>query len=112
MKRGELWLAVWPNDPSLKSRPILIVGNNHRNLAKNLGDIVVVKVTSLERADGSKKPTLTAEDVIMKLKKESIIRCAQIYALEKACLIRQLSQLSVNDMAKVDICLKNVLDLH
>ena len=111
MKRGELWLAVWPNDPSLKPRPVLIISNNHRNLAKNLWDILVVKVTSLERADGSKKPALSAEDVVTKLKKETIIRCAQIYTIEKSSLTRQLSQISAQDMAKVDSSLRNVLDL-
>ena len=49
MLRGEIWLAIWPNDPDKKPRPLLIVSNNLRNQAPKLLDIVIVKLTSLQK---------------------------------------------------------------
>lgn len=112
MLRGELWLAVWPNDPLKKERPVLIVSNNLRNSAPNLADILVVKLTGLYRDDSSRKPTNATEDVVVKFKKDTIIRCAAIFALEKSSLVRRLSQISIATMHDVDVRLKNVLDLN
>ena len=112
MLRGEVWLGVWPNDPQSKPRPLLIVSNNLRNQAPNLLDITVVKLTSLHRGDGSKKPTNPSEDVVHTFKKPTIIRCGSIFTIEKQYLKRQLQQLPISVMSQVDICLKTVLDLH
>jgi mRNA-degrading endonuclease toxin of MazEF toxin-antitoxin module len=112
MLRGEVWWAAWPNDPSAKQRPVLIVSNNLRNGAPNLLDVVVVKLTSLHRDDGKKKPTNPAEDVIVKFKKETIIRCASIYSIEKSMLSNRVMQLSIATMKDVDERLKHVLDIN
>lgn len=111
MLRGEVWWASWPNDPSAKARPVLIVSNNLRNGAPNLLNLVVVKLTSLHRDDGSRKPTNPAEDVVVKFKKETIIRCASIYSIEKKVLSNRITQLSIATMKDVDERLKHVLDL-
>lgn len=111
MKKGEVWAGVWPNDPDQKERPLLIVSNNYRNSAKNLDDIVVVKLTYLYREDGSKKITNPSEDVIETFKSETIIRCASIYSIEKKNLKRRLAVLGPNIMSKVNECLKIVLNL-
>ncbi len=112
MLRGEVWLAVWPNDPEQKERPLLIISNNLRNQASNLQDIIVAKITSLQRGNGSSKPTNPQEDVSILLRKASIIRCASIYTIEKKTLTRKLTQLNISEMAQVDQCLKTVLDLN
>lgn len=112
MLRGEVWYAVWPNDPSAKARPVLIVSNNLRNSAPNLLDLVVVKLTSLHRDNGTREPTNPAEDVIVKFKKETIIRCASIYVIEKSALSTRIMQLSIATMKDVDERLKHVLDLN
>jgi mRNA interferase MazF len=112
MLRGEVWWAAWPNDPSAKPRPILIVSNNLRNGATNLLDVVVVKLTSLHRDDGSKKPTNPAEDVVVKFKKDTIIRCSSIYSIEKSMLTSRITQLSIPTMKEVDKRLKHVLDIN
>lgn len=112
MLRGEIWFGVWPNDPSKKQRPLLIVSNNHRNSLNNMHDIVVVKLTSLERSDGSKKKVNIAEDVLVKLKKSTIIRCGAIYAVEKSFLKIKATELTPNQMSEVDEKLKIVLDLN
>jgi mRNA-degrading endonuclease toxin of MazEF toxin-antitoxin module len=112
MLRGEVWIAAWPNDPKAKPRPVLIVSNNFRNSAPNLLDVVAVKLTSLYRDDGRKKPTNPAEDVIFKFKKETIIRCSAIYALEKSMLRNKVAQLPLATMKEVDERLKHVLDLN
>jgi len=112
MLRGEVWYAAWPNDPNATPRPVLIVSNNLRNSAPNLFDVVAVKLTSLYRDDKSKKPTNAAEDVIIKFKKETIIRCSGIYALEKSMLRNRVAQLSIDTMKEVDERLKHVLDLN
>lgn len=111
MKKGEVWAGVWLNDPDQKERPLLIVSNNHRNSAKNLEDIIVVKLTSLYREDGSKKITNPSEDIIETFKSETIIRCASIYSIEKKNLKRRLAVLGPNIMSKVNECLKIVLNL-
>jgi mRNA interferase MazF len=112
VSRGELWLAKWPNDPSKKERPLLVVSNNHRNQASALLDIVIVKITSFEKSNGTPKLTNPSEDVIITLKKKSIIRCASVFTIEKTTLTRKLGQIDITQMAQVDACLKNVLDLN
>ena len=112
MLRGEIWLAIWPNDPNQKPRPLLIVSNNLRNQAPKLLDIVIVKLTSLQKVDGRNKPTNPSEDVVITLKKPTIIRCASIFTIEKTALTRKLTQLQNSEMLQVDSCLKTVLDLN
>jgi mRNA-degrading endonuclease toxin of MazEF toxin-antitoxin module len=112
MLRGEIWLGVWPNDPQQTPRPLLIVSNNLRNQAPKLLDTVVVKLTSLENSKGQIKPTNPSEDVIITLKKPTIVRCASIFTVEKTYLTKKLTQISLFDMEKVDSCLKTVLDLN
>lgn len=112
MLRGEIWTGIWPNDPDQKPRPLLIISNNHRNQASRLLDIVVVKLTSLHDSQGNEKATNQAEDVMITLKKQTIIRCASIFTIEKGSIKRKISQLSLADMNKVDSCLKVVLDLN
>ena len=112
MLRGEVWYAIWPNDPQKKSSPVLIVSNNLRNAAPNLLDLLVVKLTGLYRDDRSKKPVNNSEDLVIKFKKETIIQCDQIYSIEKAILKSRISQVSIQTMNDVDERLKNALDLH
>jgi mRNA-degrading endonuclease toxin of MazEF toxin-antitoxin module len=112
MLRGEIWLGVWPSDPEKKGRPLLIVSNNHRNKAQYILDIVVVKLTSLQRKDLSEKPTNPAEDFVVTLKKPTIIRCASIFAVEKIALKSKISQLTAQQMSGIDSRLKTALDLN
>jgi mRNA-degrading endonuclease toxin of MazEF toxin-antitoxin module len=112
MLRGEIWWGIWPSDPGKKPRPLLIVSNNHRNQAPKIQDIIVIKLTSLERADGSKKPVNPAEDYVVTLKKETIIQCAAVFAVEKKILTSKASQLSIAQMKEVDERIKNAFDLH
>lgn len=112
MLRGEIWFGVWPNDPDKKSRPLLIVSNNHRNSMNNISDVVVVKLTSLERADGSKKKLNDAEDILITLRKQTIIRCGALYSVEKILLKSKATQLTSTQMSEVESKLKTVLDIH
>jgi mRNA-degrading endonuclease toxin of MazEF toxin-antitoxin module len=109
--RGEIWWAVWPTDPQKKRRPVLIVTNDFRNQSEHLLDITVVKLTSLYREDGSKKSINQFEDVVVKLKKDTIIRCASIFTIEKGSLIQKATTFSSKIMDQVDQQLKNVLSL-
>jgi mRNA-degrading endonuclease toxin of MazEF toxin-antitoxin module len=111
MKRGEIWEAVWPNEPFKKRRPVLIVSNDHRNITPALPDITVIKITSLVRPDGSRKSVNQAEDFVVKFKKESIIRCGSIFSIEKSTLQRILGQLTPSQMTEVNERLKNSLGL-
>ena len=90
---------------------MLVISNDIRNRSSHLLDVVVAKITSAERADGSSKPVNRAEDVPIVLKKASLIKCAAIFAVEKSALRRRLLQLAPSQMAQVDAKLKNVLDL-
>lgn len=112
MLRGEIWWGVWPSDPKQEPRPLLIVSNNHRNQAPNILDVIVVKLTSLERRDGSKKPVNSAEDYVVTLKKPTIIQSGAVYAVEKSILKNKANRLSVAQMKEVDKRLKTTLDLH
>ena len=112
MLRGEVWIGIWPNDPKKKQRPLLVVSNNFKNQAQNLLDLVVVKLTSLEKKDGSKKPLNLAEDVVHTFKKPTIIRCGSIFTVKKTILKNKIAQLEPALMAQVDTCLKLVLDLN
>jgi mRNA-degrading endonuclease toxin of MazEF toxin-antitoxin module len=111
MLRGEIWVGVWPNDPEKKMRPLLIVSNNLRNKAPGLLDILVVKLTSLRRRDGSVKPVNDFEDLVLKFKKDTIIRCAAIYAVEKKFLKKKIAELSLAQMSGIDARLRTVLSL-
>jgi mRNA-degrading endonuclease toxin of MazEF toxin-antitoxin module len=111
LKRGEIWAAVWPNDPLKKERPVLIVSNDHRNETPTLLDITVLKITSLKRPDGSTKYIHQFEDVVVKLKKESLIQCGAIFSIEKRTLRRPLGRLSPAQMADVSDQLRNALAL-
>jgi mRNA-degrading endonuclease toxin of MazEF toxin-antitoxin module len=112
MLRGEIWFGVWPNDPDKKSRPLLIISNNHRNQKPNILDVVVIKLTSLERPDGSKKPVNQAEDLVITLKKPTIIKCGALYSVEKSFFKKCAGQISPDQMREVNLRIKNVLDLH
>lgn len=112
MLRGEVWIGAWPNDPKKKGRPLLIVSNNYRNATESIFDVVVVKLTSLHRADQSKKPTNPVEDYVLTFKKPTIIRCGSIYSVEKSLLKSKIAQLSHEQMRDVDARLITVLDLN
>lgn len=112
MIRGEIWLAVWPNDPEQKFRPLLVVSNNLRNKAPYLQDIVVLKLTSLQNSKGKNKPINPSEDIVITLKKPTIVRCASIFTVEKSSLKKKLCDLPLHEMREVDACLKTVLDLN
>jgi len=111
MKRGEIWVAVWPNDPQKKERPVLIVSNDHRNSTPALQDITVLKITSLKRADGSPKSVNRFEDLVVQLKNESIIRGGSIFSVEKRNLRKILGQLTPSQMSDVSERLRNALAL-
>ncbi len=112
MNRGEVWIGVWPNDPTQKPRPLLIVSNNFKNRSLPILDVVVVKLTSLEKKDGSQKPINPAEDIVHKFKKPTIIRCGSIYSVEKILLKTKIETLSPKLMSQVDASLRLVLDLN
>lgn len=109
ISRGDIWIAVWPNGPTHKSHPVLVVSNAKRNLLSRILDILVVKLTSRDYEDGTIKPINLAEDIEFKMKKESIIQCGQIFTLPKHTLQKKLQACPANIMHKVDECLKTAL---
>ncbi len=111
MLRGEIWWGVWPNDPQKKKRPLLIVSNDFRNQSTQIRDVIVVKLMSLQRSDGSQKPTNAAEDLVLQFKKPSIIRCGAIFTVEKQFLLAKADQISPQNLVHVGELLKNALDL-
>ncbi len=111
MKKGEIWLTKWPTDPSSKVRPVLIVSNNIKNSHHRIHDINVVKITSLQKSNGQNKAVNSAEDIVIQLKKESIVRCGSIYTVEKSLLHKNIHTLTQEEIDSVKNCLRNVLDL-
>ncbi|PIK16728.1 type II toxin-antitoxin system PemK/MazF family toxin [Halobacteriovorax sp. JY17] len=110
MLRGEIWWGVYPNDRSGKTRPLLIVSNDAINKS-NGQDIVVVKVTSLMKSDGSQRYVNQYYDVIVQLKNPSVIQTAAIYTTLKKNLRSLLSTITSVELSQVDRGLKNSLDL-
>ena len=111
MRRGEIWLAIWPTDPQKEPRPVLIVSNNIRNAQPHILDIVVCKLTSLERLDKSQKPVNPVEDVVVSLKKKSIIRGGGIFSIPKSILQKKLSTLLPIEVTEINKRLKTVMAL-
>lgn len=111
MKRGEIWLAKWPTDPTAKVRPVLIVSNDMKNSNVGIHDVNIAKITSLQKSNGQSKAINKAEDIIIKLKKDSIVRCGSLYTIEKSFLNRVIHKLTLQELDLVDTCLKNALAL-
>lgn len=111
MQRGEIYTAIWPNDPSIKPRPVLIVSNNLQNNNSAYQDILVCKITSYLDDTNNPKKINSAVDKIITLKKQSIIQCSKIFTLNKTDLVKQIGQISIQDMKDVDRKLKVALDL-
>ena len=112
MNRGEIWSAIWPNDPLEKLRPILIVSNNYRNSTLGLKDIIVLKITSVSRTDGSLKYINRHEDMVIMLKKKSIIQAGAIFSIEKKYLRKFHLRLTYEQINEVDARLKTTLALN
>ncbi len=110
MLRGEIWWGVYPNDTSGKTRPLLIVSSDALNKGHGQ-DIIVVKVTSLMKVNGSQRFVNQYHDVIVQLKNPSVVQASAIYTSLKTNLVNRLSTLSSVEMGQVDSALRNVLDL-
>ncbi len=111
MLKGEIWLSSWPTDPESKIRPVLIISNNFKNLNNRLLDINIVKLTSLQRSNGTIKTINSAEDIIITLKKQTIIKCGSIYTIEKKNLHKRIHTINNIELDNVNFCLRNALDL-
>ena len=110
MLRGEIWWGVYPNDTSGKKRPLLIVSHDSINKSKGQ-DIIVVKVTSLIKSDGTKRYVNKYYDVVVHLKNPSVIKTSAIYTTLKSNLNGRYRTLSTTQMSLVDDALRNALDL-
>jgi mRNA-degrading endonuclease toxin of MazEF toxin-antitoxin module len=111
MKRGEIYWGVYPEDTQKKKRPLLIISNNLVNSNDRAEDVIVVKVTSLVGANSTKKRINPREDVVIKLEKDSIIRCGKIFTVRKIRLKPSAYSVPLDKMKEVDQCLKNALGL-
>lgn len=111
IRRGEIWTGTFSADTLQKTRPLLIVSNDDVNSNDKLLDVIVVKIVSMIKPDGKIVITNPEEDILIKLKKESIIQCGKISVIEKRDLVRMVTQITSAELRQVDRCLKNALAL-
>ncbi len=111
-QRGEIWWVEWPVGRGSEQhgrRPSLIVQTNRANEAPSYPNTVVVAISSkgIEapfhiRLDPSRESGLTVS---------SYAKCEHLWTISKQRLERHLGRVSDDEMRRVDVALRRVLDL-
>lgn len=107
MKRGDIyWVNLEPTKGSeiKKLRPCVIVSATPINLARHT--VVVVPLSS----SAQPKPPLVV--AVKCLEKNVTAVCDQIRAVDKSRLVKTAGQLSLEDLASLEVGLKQVLAIH
>jgi mRNA interferase MazF len=113
--RGEVVLAHYPFSSGVgsKKRPVLVVqndGDNHRRI-----NTIVIQITSnLRRVDDPTNHLIevdTTEGKLSGLLQDSLVVCGNLATIEIDLVERVIGQLSSEEMAKVEDCLKQALGL-
>ena len=107
MKRGEVWWVIF--NPSVggeirKVHPAIIVSNDAAN--KFLNRVQVVPITSNTQKIFPSEALVTVEGKIVKAV------AGQINTASKLRLTKKVTDLSVEDLRKVETAIKVQLDLH
>lgn len=112
MRRGEIWWSA-PSLPggSRKRRPFLIVSNDIFNANDRYPKVLAVHLTSVARSSGPFRWEVDLPRGTAGLPVASIIKCAEVYALQKADLGELVGTLRSAELERVDRALALALDL-
>jgi len=106
LKRGDVyWVDLDPTRGSeiRKMRPCVLVGATPINQARRT--VVVVPLSTA----GKPRPPIAVP--VFRLEKQVVAVCDQIRAVDKARLIKEAGSMSKEDMARLDVGLRQVLSL-
>ena len=116
-RRGELWWVRQPgsaaqaHDVSERKRPYLVVSGDPWNLTESYSRVTVCPLTGEENV-----PRRYDTDVILRrretgLRKDSVVRCVEVYTLFREVLLQRVGKLSEARMRDVDRALALYLSL-
>jgi mRNA interferase MazF len=110
--RGEIWWAELPpprrSEPA-KRRPVLIIQGDTFNRSA-ISTVICAAITS-NLALAKAPPNFLLEKSISGLEKTSVINFSQITTLDKSFFIQQISMLPRNIIEKINVCIKQILDI-
>jgi len=113
MTRGEIWLAEFgiPYGSEISySRPVLIVQDDGFNESRIKTIVVLPLTTNLRLLDAPGNVLIKKKE--SKLKEDSVIIAAQIYAIDRSRLNKKYSRITKETMEEVEIGMKLVLGIN
>jgi len=113
MIRGEIWLAEFgiPYGSEIGySRPVLIVQDDGFNESRIKTIVVLPLTTNLRLLDAPGNVLIKKKE--SKLKEDSVIIVAQLYAIDRSRLKEKYSKIKKETMEEVEIGMKLVLGIN
>ena len=113
MTHGEIWWAEFgiPHGSEIGyNRPVLIVQDDSFNESKIKTIVVVPLTTNLRLLEAPGNVLLNKKET--KLKNDSIVIVAQLYAIDRSRLKEKISKVSREILERVEIGMKFVLGIH
>jgi mRNA interferase MazF len=116
LNRGDIVLLDYPygTGTGSKVRPALIVQSDIRN---RILDHTIVALVSSSTGHAAHDPTqllieiATAEGTHSGLRRDSVVKCGNLFTIHESLLRRRIGTLSVAVMQRIDTCLKAALEI-
>lgn len=113
MRRGEVYWGSAPTPGAeRKRRPFLVVSDDAFNANDRWTKVVVVHLTSVQRAGGPFDWEVDLPRGAANLPVASVAKCAEPYTFWKRQLAEHIGTLSADDMRRVDAALRTALGLR
>ncbi|MBI5206512.1 MAG: type II toxin-antitoxin system PemK/MazF family toxin [Candidatus Firestonebacteria bacterium] len=115
LNRGNIVLCKVPMPSEelkeFKVRPGLIVSKDLNN--KRLDDVIIAICTSnISRNQEPTQYLIKGDEIVQTgIKVSSVIKCESLISINKSMIIKVLGTLSMNEIHKVNECLKDALEL-
>jgi mRNA interferase MazF len=99
-KQGDIVLVPFPftNQAGTKHRPVLVISGS---LLNNTADIILVQITSKNKADGFSIPLNNNTDLTTPLKYLSEIRCSKLLVIDQSLIVTKISAVKSNIVSRV-----------
>ena len=113
MTRGEIWLGEFgiPYGSEIGySRPVLIVQDDGFNESRIKTIVVLPLTTNLRLLDAPGNVLIKKKE--SKLKRDSVIIVAQLYAIDRSRLKEKYSKITKETMKEIEIGMKLVLGIN
>src|SRR5215475_4874428 len=112
MRRGEIRWAKPPlPGAERKRRPFLVVSNDAFNTHERYPKVMVVHLTTVQRASGPYDWEVNIPRGLARLRKNSIVKCAEVYTLLKTQIGDVIGTLPAEYLERVDVALAVALGL-